>query len=220
MEVSVQHTCGQPNFRVTASQAAQLADHSLPVFRSENLVSGFSNLGSEEADPDALHLGTPAPEVHELRDITRPAGHLPGYCAMHHDPPALDMRQNSLVGCRFSANVVLGLETVDRYDDLHLLKLRPFDRDGSYGAGYNFDVHVLIAESRNEDRQFPIPNERFSADEKDEQRAVLCNQGQDAADQILSCVFSNLFERSAPHVVRLVGITARTGKGAAVRDLY
>jgi hypothetical protein len=60
----------------------------------------------------------------------------------------LDVLEDALVGGRLAALVVLGLQTVDRHDDLEAAQADPFLGNRPHGARDHLRVHAALGELR------------------------------------------------------------------------
>src|SRR5579864_2388170 len=99
-----------------------------------------SNLWSEQAEPYLTDLGPGGPVLQKFLQITRPLHHLTGDSAVDRDLLARDVLQNSIVCCRRAPDIVLWLQSVNRDDDIHVVKRRPSRRQGPECAGNELDV--------------------------------------------------------------------------------
>jgi hypothetical protein len=70
------------------------------------------------------------------------------------------------VGCGRPPEIVLGLQSVDRYHDIQMWQCRPASRKGTKGAGHNLHVDSTIEQKRDQDLQFAIPNQRIASDDR------------------------------------------------------
>jgi hypothetical protein len=94
---------------IKRKKTLQLVQHLAAHGRSENLRTLGSLLWGEQAYPDALYLGTVAPEAEEFFEISRAAGDLASARAVYGHKTFADGVENAFVGGGFAALVMLRL---------------------------------------------------------------------------------------------------------------
>src|SRR5690242_12665959 len=102
---------------------------------------------------------------------------------MDRDPVSFDVLENPLVGRGLAACVMVGLETVDGDNDIEPGEVIPVFRNGAKGAGDKLHVDATSVERGKDLLQFPIPNHRVAANERDMERAMTIHQVQNSLDQ-------------------------------------
>src|SRR5258708_19525508 len=85
----------------------------------------ISYLRSEQAEPHLADLGPGGPVFQEFLQIAWPLHHLTGDSAVDRDLLARDVLQDSIVSCRRASDIVLWLQSVNRYDDVQMGMRRP-----------------------------------------------------------------------------------------------
>ena len=108
---------------ITKSQKIRNDERSL--FRSKNLRTAGSTLGREKAKPYFVDLREAAPELKKLLQITRPGSNVAGDSGMDRDFRSGNVFEDSLIGCGFTPFVMVGLESVNRDNDVQMGKLVP-----------------------------------------------------------------------------------------------
>src|SRR5207248_2978707 len=106
------------------------------ITRPQTLRRCLADLRRVQADPDLLRVGVVRPEIHELVEIAVALRLLARDRAMDGDLMPLDVLQDAIVGRGSPARVMLGLETIDRDDDLQARKSNPVLRDRTDGTGH------------------------------------------------------------------------------------
>src|SRR6266850_2499582 len=104
----------------------------------------ISQLWSEQAKPYLVDLGPRGPVLQKFLQIAWPLHHLTGDSAVDRNLLARDVLQNSIVRCRRASDIVLWLQSVDRYHDLQLSKRRPTRREGPECTGDHLDINSSI----------------------------------------------------------------------------
>lgn len=101
---------------------------------------------------------------------------------MHDDRMALDVPQDAFI-CRGRAPyVVIGLQAVNRDDQMQSFDLRPLRRNLANGAGDQLDFDAHLIQSRQQDVQFAEPDKRLAAHDGEVERAMASNQRQHAVN--------------------------------------
>ncbi len=100
-------------FWVLGGKTVELVEETMADFGGDDLRALRSHLRGEEAYPDALDLGTGAPETEKFFHVTGTVRDLAGYGAVDGDAAVFDGVENALIGGGFAALVVLGLQAVD-----------------------------------------------------------------------------------------------------------
>src|SRR5262249_54764151 len=145
--------------------------------------------------PDLLRLGAIGPEPDELLEISGPADLLPGNRAMYGDPVSLDVREDAFVGCRSTADVVLGLKPVDRHDNREPRDCAPLPGDSSYRARDELYMDTPFRQQRQQRVQLAVPDERLAADDRHVQRTMVVDQREHTVDQFLTLEIPKTAER-------------------------
>src|SRR5579859_2882481 len=104
----------------------------------------ISNLWSEQAEPYLTDLGPGGPVLQKFLEITGPLHHLTGDSAVDRNLLARDVLLDSIVCCRRAPHIVLWLQSVNRYHDVHVGKRCPGRRKGPECAGNELDVNSSI----------------------------------------------------------------------------
>jgi hypothetical protein len=105
---------------------------------------------------------------------------------MDGDGVSLDVLQDAIVGGRRAADVVFGLETIDRHDDLETLQRSPFDRHRAHGARHDLCVDPPRRHPWQDFTELAIADEWLAADDRDVNRAVFIDEGEEAPDELLT----------------------------------
>src|SRR5258708_5581599 len=130
----------------------------------------ISYLRSEQAEPHLADLGPGGPVFQEFLQIAWPLHHLTGDSAVDRDLLARDVLQDSIVRCRRASNIVLWLQSVNRYDDVQMGMRRPTRRHRPECTGDDLDVNSSIKQLRNHQLELAIPDERVASHDRQMQR--------------------------------------------------
>ena len=106
----------------------------------QDLGRDLADLRRVEAEPELPHVRVRRPEVRELLEVAVALHLLPRHRAVHGDLLAGDVLEDPIVGGRRAAGVVLGLQAVDRDDDLQPRNRRPLGRNRPHGARHELRV--------------------------------------------------------------------------------
>jgi hypothetical protein len=115
---------------------------------------------------------------------------------------------------------VIGLQAVNRDDQVQRIDLRPLRRDRTNGAGDELDFDAHLIQSRQQNVQFAEPHQRLAAHDREVERPAPSNQRQHAVNQLLAFVIGQRAQRPAiSEVFGLVSVTPRTSQWALAGDL-
>src|SRR6185312_13912165 len=84
------------------------------LFRSENLRTDSAALWRKEAKPYLVDLRATAPELKKFLQVAGPAGNVSSNGGVDRDFRSGNIFENSLIGCRFTPLIMVGLKSVDR----------------------------------------------------------------------------------------------------------
>ena len=107
-----------PQLRILRPKHHQIVHHLLAVGLRQALGRHLAHLRGVQADPQLRDVRVRRPELHELFEVSVAAHLLPRHGAVDGDVVPLDVLQDAVVGGGLAALVVLGLQPVDRHDDL------------------------------------------------------------------------------------------------------
>ena len=99
--------------------------------RRQDLRRHLADLRRVEAEPDLRDVRVRRPEAGELLQVAVALHLLPRDGAVHGDLVTGDVLLDAVVGGRRAADVVLGLQAVDRDDDLQPRNRGPFARESA-----------------------------------------------------------------------------------------
>jgi hypothetical protein len=148
----------------------------------EDLRAGGALLGSEDAHPDLAGFRAVAPEAEELFEVAGPAGDLSGDGAVDGDFGLSEVFEDALVGCGGAAEVVFGLEAVDRDDDIQAFEAGPVSGNGTEGAGDDLEMDAAAVDLGEQSFEFAEAHEGIAADERDVEGAMFVDEFKDVAD--------------------------------------
>ena len=132
---------------------------------------------------------------------------------------ACDVFEDAVVGGGFAALVVLGLEAVDRDDDIELLELFPLGGDDAEGAGDDLGVNSAALDLGQEEFELAITNERIAAYEGDVEGLVLVDEGEDFSYEFVALEVGELAELGfAAEVGCVEGVATGAAQGAFFGD--
>src|SRR6185369_12157029 len=109
-------------------QCEHVGDGLQTLMRLQHFRQLISYLWSEQAEPYRMNLRPRGPVLQKFPQIPWPLHHLPRDRAVDRDFLARDVLQDSLVCCRGASDIMLGLQSVNRYDNFHIGKCRPTGR--------------------------------------------------------------------------------------------
>ena len=165
-----------------------------------------------------LAIGLPV--VEELLKVAVPPDLLPRHRAVNGDLMPLDVLEDAFVGRRRAANVVFGLETIDRDDDLQPVQPLPLAWNGSNGAGHQLRVYASFGHLRQNLVEFPVPDQRLASDDRDMQRPEAIDEREESRDQLVALVIGQPSEGDvAAEVLIAVGVATRASQRALLGDL-
>ncbi len=98
----------------------------------------------EQAEPHLADLGPGRPVLQKFLQIAGLLHHLTGDSAVDRDLLARDVLQDPIIVCRRASDIVLRLQPVNRYDDVHVGLRRPTRCEGPERARDNLDVNSPI----------------------------------------------------------------------------
>src|SRR5438270_893317 len=87
------------------------------------------------------------------------------------------VRAAAIVGRGCAADVVLGLQSVDRDDDRELRQSAPGNRDLANRARHELHPDAALREHRQNRVELAVPDERLAADDRQMQRAKTIDEG-------------------------------------------
>src|SRR5262249_40827823 len=99
----------------------------------------------------------------ETLEIIRLSGHLTRDRAMYRDRVAFNVFQDSLIGCRRSPDIVIGLQTIDRDNQVKTLNAGPGRRNLADRARHELDFDAEAAQLRQKDVKLAKAHQRLSA---------------------------------------------------------
>jgi len=105
---------------------------------------------------------------------------------MDRDLLARNVSQDSSVGGRRTPDIVLGLQSVNRHDDLQIGQRRPRRRKRPEGARDDLDVNASIEQQRNHQLELAIADQRVTPDDRQMQGLEAVDDLENAVDQFLS----------------------------------
>ena len=144
---------------------------------------------------------------------------LPCDRAVYGDLVTFDVLEDPIVGGGFAALVVLGLQTVDGDDDREAIEVAPLARDLAHCTRDELDMDASLRQLGQDDAQFPIPHERFAADNRNVQGTVMVGKFDHAVDQFLALEVTQLPQRNATAEVLVpICVAAGTAKRTFTRD--
>src|SRR5438270_891171 len=106
MRQLVQHSLVQLDHGIYIAQPSEFANDDCPLLRGKDFRPDRTLLRREQAEPDALHLRSLAPEGHKLFQVAFALRHLAGDRAVDLHLATLNALQNTLVGSRLAARVM------------------------------------------------------------------------------------------------------------------
>jgi len=101
---------------------------------------------------------------------------LPCYGAVHDDLVPRDIPEDALVSGGRAATVVLRRQAIDGNDQMKVRERAPFRWDRTDGAGNQLYLDAKSRELRQQDSEFAVTDERFSAHDGKVQRPQAPNQ--------------------------------------------
>lgn len=129
-------------------QEGQFARDAFAVVGGEHLGALLSDLRGIEADQNATHFGASVPEGNVVFEITLAFEHRASDYPMDVDFAALDIFQDTVVGCGLATDVVVLGKTVDGDGDACAWEIHPSQRDGDHAAGDDEREEVHGAQGR------------------------------------------------------------------------
>jgi len=123
---------------------------------------------------------------------------------VHGDVLARDVFEDAVVGGRRAASVMLGLQPVNRDDDLQLGYVSPRGRNRPHGARNHLRVHAHPGHLRQQDIELTEPHERLAADDREVDRTVHLHGPQHAVDEGLTFEVREIAEHHAAAEVCVV----------------
>jgi hypothetical protein len=130
---------------------------------SETFAAFVSFLGRKQTEPDAANLLAIRPKISELTQVARTLEVQASNGAVHGDLVPANVFENPFVGRGRTPLVVFRLQAIDGHNDVQARNVSPRNRDLANGAGNElyFDLHV--GQLREQDSEFVVTNQRFSA---------------------------------------------------------
>lgn len=136
----------------------------------------------EDAHPDLASFEAVGPEAEELFKVTGPAGDLSGDGAVDGDSGLSNVFEDALVSCGGAAEVMFGLEAVDRDDDIQAFEGAPVSGNGTEGAGNDLEMDAAAIDFGEQGFEFAEAHKGIAADERDVERAMFVDKLKDVAD--------------------------------------
>src|SRR6267143_7098050 len=146
MKDGVGHAVSNQELWKLAMQRRQALCEGGAFVRGQHFGALFTELGSVNADPDAVNLGACAPERDILLQVVMAREH-----GTRDDPVDIDLAafyvfEDALVGCGLAADVVMLGKAVDGNRDAQARNSHPLDWDGNHGAGNHESEYTQLAE--------------------------------------------------------------------------
>lgn len=208
-----------PKFRKDVPQVHQRGNDALAIGWQQSLLGYFAHLWRVEAHPNLTNVFVRRPEANELLEVTVALCLLTRDGAVHRDLVPPNVLENPIVGGRCSPHIVLGLEPVDRDDQLQARQRAPLDGKRSHCAGDDLRIDAFFGEPREDLIQLTETDERLSADDRHVQRIVFVDELEKPFDEFLSLVIADLAQRHlSAEVLITVGVTAGAAQRALSRD--
>ena len=214
--VGLQDVLVHPQLGIAEPQRREVGDDALAVDRPQPLGRHLAHLRRVQAHPDLLRVRLRRPELQELLEVARPFDLLPRHRAVHGDLVAGDVLEDAIVGGRRPPGVVLGLQAVDRHDNLQPPQAAPADRDLADGARHELRVDAARGQDRQQRVELAVADERFAADDRQVQRAMAIHEREHAVDERLALEVAQLAQ---PEVAAQVIVAVRVAAGAVQRAL-
>src|SRR5882724_2016847 len=207
-------------FRKFLVEEWQLTRDKLTVNRGQHFGALLADLGSIEADPNAVHLRSRIPEGNVVFEVAGAIQHRASDHPVDVDFTARDILQDALVSGGLAANVVVLREAVDGYGDAQPREIHPFERNWNHAAGDYEGEDVHGAEGRQNSAQFAMAHQRLAADQRDVHGLVLADEVEDPIDKSLAAKIAQPAESFLAAKVRVaVGITTWATERTLARDL-
>ena len=138
---------------------------------------------------------------------------------MHGDLVPFDVLQDPVVGGGRAPDIVLGLQSVDRYHDLKAPESDPLGGDRPHGTGHELRVNIAFRELGKDLAKLAISHERLAADDRDVKRLVAIDHRHEAADQFVALVVGEAAKRHATaEMFVAVRVTARAPQWTFASD--
>src|SRR5260370_11381124 len=186
----------------------------------QNFRQLISNLWREQAEPYLVDLGPGGPVLQKFPQIAWPLHHLTGDRAVDGNLLARDVLQDAIVGCRGAPDIVLGLQSVNRYDDVHVGKRRPSRRKRPECTGDQLDVNSSIKQQRNHHLELAIADKRVASHDRQMQRLEPVDDLKNTVDQVLPLAIMKTSQSHAATQARvIIGIAPATTQRALARNL-
>ena len=139
-------TAGHLQLRVALANRQQFL-HDVPaIVAGQDLLGHFAHLRGVETHPDLADVGVAGPLRDEFLQVALASHLLSRHGAVHGDLVALDVLHDAIVGGGRAPRVVLGLEPVDRHDDLQATESRPFARDRPDRARHDLGIDAALGQ--------------------------------------------------------------------------
>jgi len=197
-----------------------LADGVLALSGGEDLRHHLPALRRKDAEPDLLHGVHAAPVLHKLPQVARPFHHLAGDGAVDGDALVGDVVQNSFIGGRSAARIVLGFESVHRNRKREAVVGPPDVRHGPEGAGDELNVNAHRQQLGQHQFHFAIAHQGIAAHQRQVQRTQLTDERHHAPNEIIAFEITELAQIDAiAQMLILKGVATWTAQRAFLRDL-
>src|SRR5690606_33559709 len=130
-----------------------------------------------------------------------------------------DVLEDTVVGRRRPAHVVLGGQPVDRHDHRQPRNGGPLGGNRTDGARHHLDVEAAGRQLRQQLVELPEPHQRLTADDGDVYRLVAIDERVHAVDERLPLEVAHLPQRRrAAEVIVAVRVAAGTTEGTLTGD--
>ncbi len=207
-------------FGENLAEFAEIGDDLGAFGGCEHFGQAVAELGCEEAEPDFADFRARGPEFEKVAKVAGTLHHLPGDGAVDGDGVAGDVLEDTIIGGRRAADVVLRLESVDGDDDGNMRRGSPGGGGRAEGAGYDLDVDAARKQKRDELLQFAVADEGIAADDGEVEGLEAVNGVEDAIDEGLAFAIAERAKGyAAAEMGRVIGITSRATQGAFLGDL-
>ena len=219
MEQGIGEAFVEEELWVTLDELRQLASERDAVLGQEHFGALLFELGSVDADPDAIYFRARLPEGDVLFEIAGAFEHGARDDPVDIDLAAFDVFEDALVGGGLAADVVVGGKTVNGDGHADARQFHPFWRNGDDGAGDDQREDVYFAEGGENTGKFAMTDQRLAADERNVEGLVFVHEREDAIDEGVTVEIAELAESdTAAEVLFAIGVTAGAAQGAFARD--
>ena len=124
-----------------------------------------------------------------------------------------NVAQNTFVRRGFTPGIVLGLQSVDRYNNVQPPDALPVWIDFSESAGYYLHVNTAFGDSRQEFVELAMSDQRIAAYDRQVQGLVMIHKRKHLADKLRPTMITQVAQHGqALQVIVTVGVTPRTAQ--------